>query len=616
MSSGKKVKIEYDEVVHNVNEARGLESDWRARALEWEKCYSLLPFEDTREDAEKKGLEYVVDASPQNVVDLGLRLFPDFPVISVPSQGVEAELEQNAMVRKEFLNSLWQRSSKDMGLNVMQSALWHGLVHGKFAFGLSWVNDSLRKNQQGKRSPILIQPLNPFEVSQIKSNGVTTSLHWEYWEKAYNVARRYEGWKKPTEKLDTNLVRIINYWWLDNDGVPCNVVFADGDEVVKAKATDYPDIPIVISGGDWSPSRTSEMQWRGILSGKVELWKYKCRLLSLQAQGIRYFHDPATIIINSLGMDVEEDSPMPGETRTYPAGTEIRSFNQAPNTQLSESMLAKIEAMEQQNTFPSVSYGESPSGIQSGYGVSTLADAAARRVNALRQNMEWAMEYVNEVALGMVESMADSKGVTIWGRNESTGSLDTTTITKEDINGVYDNDVDLSQTFSGSSMQEQNMALRWQQSGVVSGETLRNRVRILGKPLPADEEKRVLVERLLSDPQDPHARAAQIAAMAEKLGDPEYAANLGELLRDFEAQVAGEPEPEPNALMEPQQIVGPPDGSMPLQLDPAMLSPEMAGMNRNDPAAMLEFQQLNGAQPSVGAPTEEELQAAIAAGLI
>jgi hypothetical protein len=177
--------------------------------------------------------------------------------------------------------------------------------------------------------------------------------------------------------------------------------------------------------------------------------------------------------------------------------TKIDQIAPSPNVPLAQTVNGLVDGAIQQASFPGVLYGQAPGELQAGYGVSLLSDAAKGRVNQVRFNLERTIEYTNMLLMAMVEEFGGDDGVTVWGKNERGGDMYSVALTASDINGYYENRVTITPAIPQDIVQRQTLAIRLNESGVISKRTVRDKY--LDIPLPEDEAVRVEVERTLEN---------------------------------------------------------------------------------------------------------------------
>ena len=498
---------------------------YNAMADAWESMWRLEAFKETRAQANQKGREQVVLPDPQNVVNLAMRLLANEPKIEIPTDmdAVTEDSEANADLRKKYLMYLWQRSNIDQRRNLFSDISWQGLVLGRFCLEIKWVKDQLPAMLKDKRCPILIRTLDPRNVGIKYGPLYTQWAYHKYREEAVTIQNRYPDLDLPhsieaSVYNDRTEWEVIDYWWTADDGSVWNAVIVADQFAKEPMKTKYPLIPIIESGGDTQPTADESTRYLSILHPIKDTWKYKCILASQMATGIMYHYWPLIKYRTRTGKLPEGFKLGPGETVALHEGEDIDAMQIGVNMPLSDSMMNMLQGADQQSTFPGVMYGQAPGSVQAGFGVSLLADAARGRINQLRQNLEFVVQQVNEIALCMVEKFGGKNGISLWGRYESAGELSKITITKAEVGGNYENLVSLMPNVPNDDMQQLTLWLRMIEAGIMSRQTFRQKSASVA--FPEDEEKRVLYEQALAQEGNPVAEFLRQLALEQKTSMP------------------------------------------------------------------------------------------------
>lgn len=646
------MKLELDEIIDRVVRTERDRAVYKMMADTWESMYNLEAFNESREAALRDNREQVVSPEPYNVINLALRLLPPSPMIEVPAETIDEGDENDAEARKRFLMGLWQRSSRDQGINLIKSAGWQGATLGRFVFDIRWVKDELPKRLRDRRCPILIRTLDPRNVGIKKGPLYTLWAYHKYREEKALARSRYPdidwGFSLDETSDEAHEVEIIDFWYTDpKDGSIWNCILVDQQFAEEPYKTDYVDIPIVEGGCDPTPSTSEGKKYHSILHGLNGLWQYHCRLLSQKATGLLWYFWPAITVRSKTGQAPKGIEIGPGITTPLPNDTEVDVIQFNVNVPMADAMTQELQMMSQQSTFPGVMYGEAPGQIQAGFAVSILADAASGRIDALRQSLEQAMQTVNEIALGMVEEFGGKDGVPVWGKNEADDEVQTIVLNGDQVNGYYENLVNLKPQIPNDQIQKQTIGLRLVETGIISRETFRQKYADI--ELPSNEEKRVLWEQMAFAEGSPLSELIKDAAVAEKLGAEDWKLRLMEYqaIQQMQAQemqrqiqaIMGPPPAPPQPPMPPQgppmppgmpppPMGGPPmppprqGGDLPPQsiqpqqgipmspLPPEMMgqiSPEMLGLPPGTPPEV--FQAALNQLMATGSPTMDELRA-------
>ncbi len=556
-----------EDIIVRVDRTESDMAEYRDMAETWEKMWMLQAFKETPEEALKEGREQLVFPDPYNVVNLALRLLSNQPTIEVPSESVTDEKDDNAEARQKFLAGLWHRSNREQRRNVIKDAAWFGSVRGRFVLDVRWVKEQLPKRQQKKRLPLLVRTLDPlctgFKYGPL---GPLWCFH-KYESERIDALQKWPDLDIPEVRgryghtNEDDILDVIDYWWVDQGtGVIWNAVVVDNQFAKEPWATRYPDLPMVEGFCDTAPTANQSRRGLSLLHALNGNWQYKCKLGSQIATGMLWYFWPFFTVENEFGMEVPDFEVRPGATQHVPRGTKVSSVMPEPNIPLAQSLMSMLDTAGQQSTFPGVMYGEGQGSIQSGYGVSLLADAAKGRINGLRESLEWAVTTVNEMALALVEEFAGKEGVAIYGYDEGKDGLVEVKVTPENINGYYENYVRLTTNLPQDDMQRLISSMRMVQDGLISRRTWRTR--FAGITLPSDEEQRIQVETVMAS--DEIKQMGMDVVMTQYFGP------------DWKKQLGMEPPPPP-----PQ-----PQGGMMPPMPPGMMPPPQGGPPMMPPGAM------------------------------
>jgi len=566
------MKLEIEDIQERVSRTEDERADWRMMAEQWERMYSLEPFKESRETALKNGREQVILPDPYNVVNLGARLLSNMPKIEIPVEDATLENEDSAEQRKRFLTSLWQRASYDAAENVIEAAKHDSFLYGRFCFEIKWVKDSLPKLMRKRRCPINIRVLDPRNVGCKRGPLYPLWAYHKYDEDIIDVVNRYPDVKdKLRDKWDAREkggrgwdveCEVVDFWYTTDEGEIWNAVSVDDECFIKEPAkTDYPYIPIVEGVG--------ENGGFGILHPINGIWQYQCRLASQMATGLLWYFWPAILLKSETGNASPEIRIGPGLTTPMPARTEAELIQFNVNVPMSDAMMNMVQGANQQSTFPGVMYGQAPGQVQAGFGVSLLADSAKGRVNPFRQNLEFAISTVNEIALAMVEEFGGDDGVAVWGLNEATDEVQHIVLTPEQVSGFYENHVSLVPQVPDQDLQKMVTALRMVEMGIISRDTFRKK--FADVDLPSNEEKKLVWESLAFG-EGPLAEFIRDEVVAERLEIPDWKLLLQEIQQQEkqmmqEMSQQGQPQPPggaPGNGPPPGPGAGPPSsGGMP-----------------------------------------------------
>lgn len=578
------MKVTIDEVVGRVSEIEADNYPWRKRAEYWEQMWRLEIFERSMQEAlQRDGQEQVTLATPLNVVRMAESMITSRPDIDCPARDQTGEENAAAVKKQRWLKALWQRTSKQARYDLVAAAYWQSLVFGIGCFDIRYVADILPKRLRGHRLPIHIRTLHPFNVGVVNGELYTEIAYHKYGIRRDLAKRRY-----PKIKLDerrggfgyrgdhADIVEVIDYFYVsEKDGSIWNTVICDKQFVKPPMETDYYDIPIVPFYGDDQPSSNSADKSYSILRPLEDIWPYQCRLASQIGTGLLNDFNPHIALQNEYGAEMPDDHKVrSGETVQYPWGTKIEAISTSPNYQMAAQQMALIQKQIDDASFPQSLFGDAPANT-AGYAQSASGELARSRVKKFRTNLETAMELVNEIALCIVEHMADEP-VMMWAEDPRASGTYSETIGPDDINGYYDNKVTIYPQTLTDQIQKATLGIRANQGRIVSRQTVRER--FMPDILPDNEELRVLTELAMDDPQ---LQPALIRKVMEKQYGPGWMVKLGITAQDLMAQ-PGEgtngsrpPEGMPPGMMPPGMMPpGMPPGMMPPGANPMMGGPQ------------------------------------------
>lgn len=499
------MKLTVDEIKERVDNTEEERAPYVAMANEWERMWSMQVWPQTWQQALREGREQVTLPGPYNTVNLAMRLFSNEPKIEVPACHPTEETDDRANQRERWLKAAWSVTDYQTRRSTIADLVWQSLVRGRHALEIKWIADELPKKLQGKRFPILIRTLDPLNVGVSEGPLWTNYAYHKYTQTLSKVSQRYptikrrDSWKDKLKKDKQTEIDVVDFWWQGDDGDIWNAVVVDDEFVKKPVATDYPMIPILEGYGDSAPITGETYKGISILHPMKDLYYYSCRLASQMGTGVQYYFWPMLVATNEEGREIDDFEVRPGQILRPPPGSKIDQIAPAPNVPLAQAMIGLVDGAIQQATFPGVLYGQAPGELQAGYGVSLLSDAAKGRVNQVRFNLERTLEYANQVMLALVEEFGEDDGVTVWGKNERAGEMYTVSLSKDEIQGYYENRVTITPAIPQDIVQRQTLGIRMIEAGILSKRTFRDKM--LDVSMPEDEAVRVAIEQALQSEQ-------------------------------------------------------------------------------------------------------------------
>lgn len=481
------------------------QGEYHTAARAWEAMWRMEVFDRSPKQAmEQDGQEQVTLPVAYNVVHLGQRLLGSHPRIEVPSETAEEDDDQAAQRRQRWLSAMWQRINRQSGRDVIMDVEWQALVRGRFALQALWVRDQLPEKLQDKVLPVTVRVLDPLNVG-VKRGPLYVEYAYHKDKQTPSSIRQMfpdlelekgKGERRRRSRRDDDTLTVIDMWWMDpDDGSVWNAVTVEEQFAKEPVKTDYLHIPIVLGYGDTAPVDGKIGQGMSILHPLKDIYPYMCRLASQIGTGLLAYFWPAILVENDMGNEVPDLDIGPGKTTPVPAGTKVNVLKADVNVPLANNMLGILDTHMQMATFPGVMYGESGD-MKAGYGVNVLADQARGRIAQIRTNIETALETVNEIVLALVDTMADSEGVMIWGKDTASGSIFKEVLTPEDIQGAYNNMVTLVPAVTLDDLQKQTLGMRMVEQGIASMRTYREK--FISEEFPDDEALRVAYERLIT----------------------------------------------------------------------------------------------------------------------
>jgi hypothetical protein len=523
MGSEVDMKLDAQEIKQLVSETERKRADWMRAADLWEKDWSLSRYEDSRLDhRELDGVDTVVTPDPFNIVQLLQRFVADEMRVEVPSLSVKEDDDDRSEKIEEFLIAFDRESNHQQGCNHINDKVWQSGVLGRGASQVIWIGDVLPKGVLTRNIlPIWRRKLDPRNV------GVGRGPYWvDYAYHKYKTTRSEIEQRYPKFKLsivpDGHVVHgywndkyeVVDFWCLHQGAIWHSVVI-DGEWAKSPVKTDYPDIPIIEHYADGAPIDDELARSLSILHPIHDLWQMKCDVLSKVATGLMYHYDPLMIARNFGPND--KITAGPGEIIYLQGEQSLDMFRPEPNVPMAQNLLAMIQTGIDQATFPAVTYGEAPGGVQAGFAINNLSQQARSRANTIRNNIEAAMEAENQLVLGLIEAFAPDEGVEIYGRSQRRDRGGPLRLTKKDIKGNYANHVML---IPEQPMDDVQRLLAYSgliEKGIISRSFFQNRV--MNIPVPRDEELRIAAEQTIQMPEIQQKRALRALQKTYKQDD-------------------------------------------------------------------------------------------------
>lgn len=494
------MRLELEDIQARVSRTEDEQQELFKKMDAWEQMWNLdAGFRKTwRESVLQDGAEQVTTPDPYNAILLAMRLIPSEPKIEVPQRDETEEAKDAAEQVERFLTAIYPRINYQQDMNFVEDHKWQLFTLGNSPIQVLWIRDSLPEKLRTKQLPFMIRTLDPRNVGVKRGPLYTEWAYHKYEAEKVDVRQEYPNltkWDepKPTNKVgdESSLVTVTDFWYRAKNGDVWHSILVDNEFALAPKKTDYPVIPIIYAKGDHGGM--------SLLHAMDGLWQYKCRLSSNLGTSVLWYTHPFFAIETPMGQEIDDWEVKPLSTQQVPEGTKIQTVNPQPNTGLIEQMLAKVDASLQQSAFPGVLYGDAGN-MQAGYGINILSQSASGRVQAVREAMERSLMQLNELILMLIDAFDDDDdGVELWGRDPGSEKLYKTSINKEQIGSYYENSVMLKVSTPQDDIALQTLGIRLADGKYISKQTFRDKY--LKITVPGDEEKRIMAEMALENPE-------------------------------------------------------------------------------------------------------------------
>src|SRR3990172_9609080 len=580
------------QIIDRYNETRSIRGAYEQQMSEWEDMYMLEYWtDDDRREAQAEGRLLATVEEPRNAVQLAMRLIGSVASIRVPIGALRPGAYESSKRREEFLRILLRSQSNAQRYDPIASIKWNMLVRGAAALKVGWMRDVYPKKLRNVYPAIRYQSLDPLNVG-VQYGELYPS--WAYHHFRRTVREVKQRWPEASLKQyqDRDDITVVDFWWPDPDkGDVWNAVAANDSEFLKKPyKTKYLKLPIVERFNDPAPASRESKTFSSLLESLRPGWGQRNMLRSMHLSAVSRFFWKSRWYVNQYGEPMEDPDETPGAWNKLPPGSQfIAPPGDQPDTNLLTSLEQKFDMEAGMGSFPPVLYGD-PGPMASAYGIPMLANAARGRVQGTVDQLQALLAEANQIALCLVQELG-GKGVSASAYIEGYEGMKTAFLTPDDVGGEYLNEVALGLNVPGNDMQMAMLALQWATAGGLSWRTARRD--FLPNPVPADEEERILYEKMISDPDLFKGVARQAAAF--------YGLMLPEGEPDMQAPPAPQQQQAPvgslPGLMQQQM----PPQMNPGQLPPEMqggITPELAGMGPNVPPN--EWDLMQGGMPTPG----------------
>lgn len=499
------MKLDAGEIKDLVAETERKRSNWATWADEWERLWRLCDFDDTPKDyKDLDGVRTVAMPDPFNVVQLLQRFVAHEMRVEVPALSSKEDDGKRSETIEDWLLTFDVISNRQQGCNHSNDMTWQSGVLGRGASQVLWIGDVIPKGTStDKILPIWRRTLDPRNVGVARGPYWTDYAYHKYKTTRADIEQRYPKYKLP--ELRGNEVR-QGYWnekytvvdfWCRHKGSIWHSVTIDDKFAINPKETDYPDIPIFEWYADGAPVKDEMGRSLSILHPIRDAYQTKNDFVSIMMTGMEYHYNPS-LKARNIHRDVKFKAG-PGEIVYLQGEEDIDTIRQDPNVAMGQALLAILQTGIDQATFPGVTMGDAPGGVNAGFAINNLAQQAQARANTIRQNQEAAMESENAMVLALIEGFAGDEGVEIFKRNARGQRGGPLKLTSKIIKGNYDNQVRL---LPERPLEDIQKLLGWStlvEKGLITSEFFRDEA--MNIQAPRDEETRVRVERALKSPQ-------------------------------------------------------------------------------------------------------------------
>lgn len=529
------MNIETEFILDRIRQHEDSRQGYIDKAKKWEQMYRLdAGFKHTLAQSIAEGREQITLPTPFNVVNLSERLLASVPKIDViPIDPTDRDAERAAETSEKWLTAMWDEVNWQQQSNVLAKARWQCLVRGRFALEVKWIKDKIPKAKRKEMLPFRITNLEPMNVG-IRRGPITTEFayNWEErslldvlreWPELLDTADRGSQLWSLIDQMErsrdrgyahgeSQTVKYIDYWETDpKTGVVKNAILVE-DEFAKPLAeTSYPDIPIIVGRGDFAVGLGDDYDGLSILHPLDGLWEYESRLASQMATALLWHFWPAVTVQNENGDPIDDIDIGPGTTTPVPFGTRIEMHRIEPNVPLAQTVFQQIESFMQQSTYSEVMFGQSPADLQSGYGVSLLAESAKGRIKNFQEGLEMGIAHCCRLVLNLIEAKGGKNGVDIYTVNERNNEDLKLTLNKEIISQVRNVRVRITPALPQDNAARVAMAKQLADSKYISNATLLDK--FLDADVPTDETLRIALEELM---QSDEMRPWRLRTAAEK----------------------------------------------------------------------------------------------------
>lgn len=457
------------------------------------------------------------------------------PAITVPLPSDKGEHVIHADHNEKVLLSIWQAANI---YEELVDSLWHGFVDGWGVLQILW-----DKTPEEEQSPVVIISQDPINIYACPGNRPGT---WRYVIHSYpilvsevkekfmsrmnKVRLRYKALEKALEDMeDTDTVTFIDYWDDEVNAISISLTKKESgsskgsthiDELLKDPTPHrYGFLPFEIYHPNRLPfRRVGERLGVSLFHIIAETVVYFMSLISRKATMLDRWSDPPLVTQTDAGIDFEPVRM--GAGYHLPLGLDEKAYyleNPTPQPQL-DSMIEMVLDFIERASLPRVLQGQYV-GTMSGIAMSLLRNPTLMKIAFKQKTLERALVSMNSKILRLLETKLRSARY-MWGFDNRGRGIDVMMDPKK-IKGYYRNEVKLSASLPTDDANIVSMLASMVQLGIISTQTARDVMQqVLHQLLPPslpDEQKRVLSEKILNDPE--MIRQLALKAAKETLGE-------------------------------------------------------------------------------------------------
>lgn len=476
------------------------------------------------EESEVEGTETIIFPIPHNVINTACDLLSSNPMrIKVPPVSEALQPKKRADKMEQFLDLAWDRMQRDAGRRYISDMAYFSALRGQFFARMLYDPDLIETIEEEKESeeeerivkfrgfPIFCQVIDPYNVYPllgvrglegyiIKMRTEAGPIMQQFGKPLYHTAGEKEG-----ELLDwTDEIDWVEYW---DDEVKC--FLANNEPVLAKDVTEhkYGFCPGIYGWGRAVPSSIAEKQGVSMLFGLRGILRRMNRMATMVATTLYEYAMGWINVYSDRGEEISVDTT-PGATNYFLQEERMEWFSKGniASEQLARQIVEMLQDQAFQSTFPPVVTGGTPWAGTPGYAISLLTHSGKLKIAPLKEQLEWALSGLNEHILRLVEVIGEQ--IPIQGARA--GTVYDMKFGPADVKGYYSNivklEVDLPED-EARKMQVVRLATEGP-NPIWSKYTGRE---YLGMQSPTQEQERIDVEWLISNPAIREALARQIA---------------------------------------------------------------------------------------------------------